>query len=322
MYKLDPVTLAPKDKNNRETHIYYLKHTMEQAAILREIIKQAKSLNPLDSASYAAYKCSKHMTGDRSQLPISVHKFLDTVKFNNDQIAKIMGYGDYQIWNITILRVYYIEGLGHNLFSVGQLCDSNLEGYDDVFSNLSIVQSLKNKIMVMAPTIITFERWIIRIDNETEFVNQTLRDYYEQVSISYETSVTRTLQQNGVFERKPDLSYLHIFGALCFPNNDSENLGKLQAKADIGPGLQSMTPATSTSGLAPNPILQQPCIPPPRDDYDRLFQPMFDEYLNPPTLVVSPVPAANVPRVVDLADSPVSTSINQDAPLTTIPSTK
>ncbi|GJZ96581.1 hypothetical protein Tco_0668915 [Tanacetum coccineum] len=46
MYKLVPVTLAPKDKNNRETHIYYLKHTIEQAAILREIVEQAKSLNP------------------------------------------------------------------------------------------------------------------------------------------------------------------------------------------------------------------------------------------------------------------------------------
>nr|GFB30447.1 hypothetical protein [Tanacetum cinerariifolium] len=59
MYKPDPVTLAPKDKNNRETHIYYLKHTMGQAAILREIVKQAKSLNPLDSASYSAYKYVK-----------------------------------------------------------------------------------------------------------------------------------------------------------------------------------------------------------------------------------------------------------------------
>ncbi|GJS13900.1 retrovirus-related pol polyprotein from transposon TNT 1-94 [Tanacetum coccineum] len=86
----------------------------------------------------------------------------------------------------------------------------------------------------------------IRIDNRTEFVNQTLRDYYEQVGISHETSVARTPQQNGVVEcygktpyellhnRKPNLSYLHIFGALCYPNNDSENLGKLQAKADIG----------------------------------------------------------------------------------------
>ncbi|GJR41279.1 hypothetical protein Tco_1216963 [Tanacetum coccineum] len=50
-----------------------------------------------------------------------------SVKFGNDQVAKIMGYEDYQIENVTILRVYYVEGLGHNLFSVGQFCDSNLE---------------------------------------------------------------------------------------------------------------------------------------------------------------------------------------------------
>ncbi|GKB29011.1 hypothetical protein Tco_0868412 [Tanacetum coccineum] len=71
--------------------------------------------------------CSKHMTGDRSQLTNFISKFLGTVKFGNDQVAKIMGYGDYQIGNVTISRVYYVEGLGHNLFSVGQLCDSNLE---------------------------------------------------------------------------------------------------------------------------------------------------------------------------------------------------
>ncbi|GJV41821.1 hypothetical protein Tco_1420261 [Tanacetum coccineum] len=51
IYKLNPITLALKDKNNKETHIYYLKYTMEQAAILREIVEQSKSLNPLDSAS-------------------------------------------------------------------------------------------------------------------------------------------------------------------------------------------------------------------------------------------------------------------------------
>ncbi|GJT28138.1 hypothetical protein Tco_0908413 [Tanacetum coccineum] len=71
--------------------------------------------------------CSKHMTRDRSQLSNFISKFLGTVKFRNDQVAKIMGYGDYQIGNVTISRVYYIEGLGHNLFSMGQLCDSNLE---------------------------------------------------------------------------------------------------------------------------------------------------------------------------------------------------
>ncbi|GJT74129.1 hypothetical protein Tco_1040854 [Tanacetum coccineum] len=71
--------------------------------------------------------CSKHMTGDRSQLANFVHKFLSTVKFVNDQVAKIIGYGDYQIGNVIISRVYYVEGVGHNLFSVGQFCDSDLE---------------------------------------------------------------------------------------------------------------------------------------------------------------------------------------------------
>ncbi|GJU15625.1 retrovirus-related pol polyprotein from transposon TNT 1-94 [Tanacetum coccineum] len=67
------------------------------------------------------------MTGNRSQLMNFVSKFLGTVRFGNDQIARIMGYGDYQLGNVVISRVYYVEGLGHNLFSVGQFCDADLE---------------------------------------------------------------------------------------------------------------------------------------------------------------------------------------------------
>ncbi|GKE63546.1 retrovirus-related pol polyprotein from transposon TNT 1-94, partial [Tanacetum coccineum] len=42
----------------------------------------------------------------------------------------------------------------------------------------------------------------IRTNNGTEFINQTLREYYEKVDISHETSVARSLQQNGVVERR------------------------------------------------------------------------------------------------------------------------
>ncbi|GJY81367.1 hypothetical protein Tco_0494118 [Tanacetum coccineum] len=45
----------------------------------------------------------------------------------NDQFAQILGYGDLVQGNITIKRVYYVEGLNHNLFSVGQLCDADME---------------------------------------------------------------------------------------------------------------------------------------------------------------------------------------------------
>nr|GEV70786.1 putative ribonuclease H-like domain-containing protein [Tanacetum cinerariifolium] len=57
----------------------------------------------------------------------SSQKFLGTIKFGNDQIAPILGYGDLVQGAVTIKRVYYVKGLNHNLFSVGQFCDANLE---------------------------------------------------------------------------------------------------------------------------------------------------------------------------------------------------
>nr|GEY67046.1 integrase, catalytic region, zinc finger, CCHC-type, peptidase aspartic, catalytic [Tanacetum cinerariifolium] len=62
--------------------------------------------------------CLKHMMGE---------KFIETVRIRNDHFGAIMGYGDYVIGNSVISRVYYVEGLGHNLFSVGQFCYSDME---------------------------------------------------------------------------------------------------------------------------------------------------------------------------------------------------
>ncbi|GKD42100.1 hypothetical protein Tco_1266745, partial [Tanacetum coccineum] len=71
--------------------------------------------------------CSKHMTGDRPLLKNFIEKFMGTVRFGNDNFAAITGYGDYIQGNITICHVYYVEGLEHNLFSIGQFCDGDLE---------------------------------------------------------------------------------------------------------------------------------------------------------------------------------------------------
>ncbi|GJR64021.1 retrovirus-related pol polyprotein from transposon TNT 1-94 [Tanacetum coccineum] len=223
--------------------------------------------------------CSKHMTGDRSQLTNFVHKFLGTVKFGNDQIAKIMGYGDYQIGNITISRVYCVEGLRHNLFSIGQFCDSDLE--------------------------VAFRKHVCFVCN-LEGVD--LLSGYRETNL-YTLSI-------GDMMASSDLSLVQSL------NNQILLTAMASKQIGSGPGLKFMTPTTSSLGLVTNPIPQQPCNPPPRDDWDHLFQPMFDEYFNPPIIIVSPVPVANAPRVVDLADSPMSTSIDQDAPSTSIPSTQ
>nr|GEX47636.1 integrase, catalytic region, zinc finger, CCHC-type, peptidase aspartic, catalytic [Tanacetum cinerariifolium] len=71
--------------------------------------------------------CSKHMTGNLKLLINFVEKFLGTVKFGNDQIAPILGYGDLVQGAVMIKRVYYVEGLNHNLFFVGQFYDTDLE---------------------------------------------------------------------------------------------------------------------------------------------------------------------------------------------------
>ncbi|GKC23438.1 hypothetical protein Tco_1025588 [Tanacetum coccineum] len=95
-----------------------------------------RTTNRVDSSSsskrtivlwYLDSSCSKHMTGDRSRLKNFVNNFIRTVRFGNDHFGAIMDYGDYVIGDSVISKVYYVEGLGHNLFSVGQFCNSDLE---------------------------------------------------------------------------------------------------------------------------------------------------------------------------------------------------
>nr|GEW94295.1 hypothetical protein [Tanacetum cinerariifolium] len=101
-------------------------------------------------------------------------------------------------------------------------------------------------------------------------------------------------------DKLPELSFFHVFCALCYPTNDSENLGKLQQKADIDfdeltamasehsslePALHEMTPATINLGLVPNPPPLTLYVPPSRTYWDILFQPLFGELLTSPPSV-------------------------------------
>ncbi|GKF89657.1 retrovirus-related pol polyprotein from transposon TNT 1-94, partial [Tanacetum coccineum] len=143
-----------------------------------------------------------------------------------------------------------------------------------------------------------------------------------------------------LYDKHPDLSYLHVFGALCYPRNDSENLGKLQPKADIGifigyaptkkafriynrrtrriietihvdfDELTAMASEHSSSGPALHEMTP-----------DMLFQPLFDELLHPPPsvdhpalVVVAPIDELAAPEPAVPTGSPSSTTVDQDAP--------
>ncbi|GJW52714.1 retrovirus-related pol polyprotein from transposon TNT 1-94 [Tanacetum coccineum] len=128
-----------------------------------------------------------------------------------------------------------------------------------------------------------------------------------------------------VHDKKSDLTFFCVFGALCYPTNGSEDLRKLQPTADIGifvgyaPSMKGPTPSFLTyglisSGLVPNPVPRVPYVPPTNKELEILFQPMFDEYFEPPRVErpVSPAPALSAPS--NSAGTPLSTSIDQDAP--------
>nr|GEV67974.1 retrovirus-related Pol polyprotein from transposon TNT 1-94 [Tanacetum cinerariifolium] len=166
----------------------------------------------------------------------------------------------------------------------------------------------------------------VRTDNETEFINQILREFYENVGILHQTSVVRTPQQNGVAkaintacytqnhsliclrynktlyelmqDKKPDLSFFHVFGALCYPTNDNDELGKLDAKADIGTFV-GYTPTKQAFRI-----------------YNKRTQKIIETIHVTFDELTATVPVVVAPIAVDLANTPMSTSIDQDAPST------
>nr|GEW27954.1 integrase, catalytic region, zinc finger, CCHC-type, peptidase aspartic, catalytic [Tanacetum cinerariifolium] len=225
--------------------------------------------------------CSKHMTRNLKLLINFVWNFLGTVCFGNDHIAAILGFSDLQWGNIVITRVYFIEGLGHNLFSVGQFCDSdlevafrrntcfvrNLEGVDllkgnrttNLYTNYLHEMALVSPMYLMARD--TYNKswlWHQRLTHlnfdtindlaKNDLVIDLLKFKYHKEHICPSSIATACFNQNRsiihrrfnktpyelINGRKPDISFLPVFGALCYPKNDRKDFGKLDAKGDIG----------------------------------------------------------------------------------------
>ncbi|GJV68475.1 retrovirus-related pol polyprotein from transposon TNT 1-94, partial [Tanacetum coccineum] len=169
---------------------------------------------------------------------------------------------------------------------------------------------------------------------KTEFVNQTLREYYEKVGISHETSVARFPQQNGVVERRNRTlieaarTMLIYAKALLFLWAEAvatayfDELTPMASKhSSLESALHEMTHTIISSGLVPNHPPSTPFVPPSRTDWDILFQPLFDELLNPPSSVDRPAPEVIAPIAEVVAPepaastgSPSSTTVDQDAP--------
>nr|GEU60229.1 uncharacterized mitochondrial protein AtMg00810-like [Tanacetum cinerariifolium] len=370
MYKLDPVTLPTKDKNNRKTHIYYLKHTMEQAAILKEIIKQAKSLNPLDSASYSACKCVKliqellgyvrdtcpNIDKPSEKLvavtPINKNKTIrssqstkssrskSTDNTKNDRILQISS--STQKKNKVQDHSRIVKSCLNKPNFVDEPSENENVQHSKLNTNFELICVKCNSSMFDARHELCFLEFVsdMNASSKSKITATNKVPLKEPIPLNVDTQEYLVTK---VYTRRPKVPKTN--GSNSKPKiAKSVNSNKMKpgtsrgSNTSVAPSSSSSvdlrlstTPAISSSGLVPNSIPQKPCIPPPRDDWDwrkvktiwdLLFQPMFNEYFNPSTIVVSLVPVAAAPRAVDLADSPVSTLIDQDAASTSIPSTQ
>nr|GEV40259.1 copia protein [Tanacetum cinerariifolium] len=312
-------------------------------------ISPAKSVNKKKVKEHprtnkSSLNCTNHVdssissTRDLSRLKNFVKRFIGIVRFRNDHFGAIMGFGDYVIGDSVISRVYYVEGLGHNLFSVRQFYDSDLEVafrkhscYVRDTDGVELIKVLVNDIVKRRNrTLVEAVRTMLILSKASMFVwvEAVATAFYAQNRSLIHTRHNKTPYE-PVHDKKPDLTFLSVFGALCYPTNNSEDLGKLQPTADIvmhqpmalvqlssGPTPSFLMPGQISSGLVPNLVPAAPYVPPKNKELEILFQPIFDEYLEPPCVERSVSPATAVPVLVPVnsVGTPSSTTIDQDAP--------
>nr|GFA48979.1 retrovirus-related Pol polyprotein from transposon TNT 1-94 [Tanacetum cinerariifolium] len=352
-------------------------------------------------------------------LGLRLQKFLGTVKFGNDHVTKIMGYGDYQIGNVTISWVYYVERLGQNLFSIGQFCDSdlevafrqhtcfirNLDGVDlltgsqgknlytlslqDMMAsspicllskasktkswlwhrrlshlNFGAINHLARQGLVRGLSKLKFKKdhlcsacamgkstkkthkpksedtnkeklYLLHMDlcrpmrvesvNGKKYILVIVEDYSRFTWVKFLRSKDETpnfiikfLKMIQRLWQPPILLKIVPLFAL-----DMERLLMSFCTSSSGPALNEMTPGTISSGLVRSSSPSTSYVPPLRNDWDLLFQPMFDELLNhQPSVVnqapevIAPIAEVIPPIYADSTGSPSSTTVDQDAPST------
>nr|GEX08525.1 hypothetical protein [Tanacetum cinerariifolium] len=369
MLKVDVEPLAPKLLNNRTVHSDNLRHTQEQAAILNEHSK----LNA--NSELICVKCNSCMLSDNHDLCV-LNDVNARVKFKS-----VMQNIKRKVWKPTgkvFINIGYTwRPTGQTFNIVGNACPlTRITTTTEVPSKkpipvetdtpkpvVTLVYSRKPRKSKSIDLVSKYKQnGVVKRRNLTLIeASRTMLIYAKAPLFLWAEAVATTCYTQNrsiirlrhsktpyelLHDKLPDLSFFHIFGTLCYPTNDSENLGKLQPKADIdfddlaamvsvdntsgpvaqrkessGLALHEMTHVIISSGLVRNTPLLTLFVPPSRSDWDNLFQLLFDKLLTPPPSIDHPAPEAITLIAKVVASKPAastglpsSTTINQDAP--------
>nr|GEV25624.1 zf-CCHC domain-containing protein/UBN2 domain-containing protein [Tanacetum cinerariifolium] len=281
MFKLDIEPISPRVKNNRDAHEVYIKKTIEYANTLCGFIERARTHYLSEPLLESACMFTKHV----QELLVYVSQTCPNSPKPSEKLVAIIPINKDK-------RVRFAEPVTSS---------NNITKHIDSLKTKDSNKPLLTSIEVKHTTSASGSK-----PSGNTKMNRITRP-------------PRSNQKNKVEDHPRKVkSSLNKMNSVSEPINNAlvkQSVRNAKFESILGLGLQVMTPATSSLGLVPNIIPQQHCNPPKRDDCDALFQPLFGEYFNPLTIVVSPVPVvAAAPKAVEITDSAVSTSIDQDAP--------
>ncbi|GJS89766.1 retrovirus-related pol polyprotein from transposon TNT 1-94, partial [Tanacetum coccineum] len=215
MLKVDVEPIAPKLLNNRTAHSDYLRHTQEQAAILREVVEQGKSQNPLNNSLDSA--CVDLLTGSRGNnlYTLSLGEMMTSSPICLlSKASKTKSW----LWHRRLSHLHFgaidhlarhglVRGLPKLKFEKAHLCSACAMGKSKKKPYKPKSKDTNQEKLYLLHMDLCGPMRVASVnekktDNGTEFVNLTLHEFYKKVGISHETSVARSPQQNGVVKRR------------------------------------------------------------------------------------------------------------------------
>nr|GFA76410.1 putative ribonuclease H-like domain-containing protein [Tanacetum cinerariifolium] len=198
-YAIDVEPIVPRLRNNREAHLDYLRHLKESVETIREIVKEAKVVRPLDSSIVSACRYTKHSQKlleyaigtcrqdshqqDKKHSPAPLIR-KKQVTFAEQKSKKHTYKPKTENTNVEVLNTLHMDLYGPMRVSK--------------YETPEVVIKFLQQIQVGLIKIVRY----IRTDNGTKFINKTLTKYYERIGIFHQKTVPRTPQQNGVVERR------------------------------------------------------------------------------------------------------------------------
>ncbi|GKC38883.1 retrovirus-related pol polyprotein from transposon TNT 1-94 [Tanacetum coccineum] len=225
MYAIDVEPILPRNRNNREVHLDYLKHLKESVETLREIVEEARIKKPLDNALENACFTLRDL---RNYLEVAFRKHSCYVR-DVDGVELLKGSCGSNLYTISLNHLNFgtindlarkdlVRGLPRLKFEKDHLCSACQLGKSKKYTHKPKSENTIMEVKFFRTKdetpefVIKFIKQIqvglnktvryIRTDNGTEFVNQVLTEFYESVGITFQKSVSRTPQQNGVAERQ------------------------------------------------------------------------------------------------------------------------